>query len=245
VLGALVPSRPSPLQAALTQVFTDQANPTRAKQQQAYMKSTQPFAGLTAPELRAATKVIFLDHQPATESAWRREVLGLWRTAPVREQQHAAIELAFHKPCRSWLTSNHWDMLDELITSGAWWDFIDAMAPNHHAWLLAQEPKVVKPLLRSYATNNNLWRRRVAILCQLKAKTATDETLLFGCIKKSLDHKEFFVRKAIGWALRAHSRTNPDAVVEFIEQHATRLSPLSKREGMKLLLRSGAVSEVP
>ena len=136
-------------------------------------------------------------------------------------------------------------MLDELITSGAWWDFIDAMAPNHHAWLLAREPSVVKPLLRGYACDDNLWRRRVAILCQLKQKSATDETLLFGCIKKSLDHKEFFVRKAIGWALRAHSRTNPDAVIEFVEKYAHRLSPLSKREGLKLLLRSGAVSEIP
>jgi len=245
VLGALVPATPSALQAALNQVFVDQANPTRAKQQQAYMKSEQPFAGLTAPELRAATKLIFKEHLPVSESAWRREVLGLWRNAPVREQQHAAIELAFHKPCRSWLTSKHWDMLDELIVSGAWWDFIDAMAPNHHAWLLAQEPKTVKPMLRSYAVDANLWRRRVAILCQLKAKSATDEALLFDCIKKSLDHKEFFVRKAIGWALRAHSRINPDAVVAFVERYAHRLSPLSKREGLKLLLRSGAVSEIP
>lgn len=240
-----MPNTPSALHAALTHILTTQANPTRAAQQQAYMKSTQPFAGLTAPELRAALKVIFKEHQPATESAWRREVLTLWRSAPVREQQHAAIDLAFHKPCRAWLTSNHWDMLDELIVSGAWWDFIDALAPNHHAWLLANEPRVTKPLLRAYASDDNLWRRRVAILCQLKTKAATDEALLFGCIRESLDHKEFFVRKAIGWALRAHSRTNPDGVVDFIQQHAHRLSPLSKREGLKLLLKSGAISNVP
>ncbi len=236
---------PSPLQSALTHTLTTQANPSRAAQQRAYMKTTQPFAGLTAPELRAALKVIFKAHLPATESAWRQEVLSLWRTAPVREQQHAAIALAFHKPCRSWLTSNHWDMLDELIVSGAWWDFIDALAPNHHAWLLANEPDVIKPLLRAYALDDNMWRRRVAILCQLKTKAATDEALLVDCITPSLDHKEFFVRKAIGWALRAHSRTNPQVVIAFIEQHAERLSPLSKREGLKLLLKSGTVSAIP
>lgn len=238
-------SKPTPLQNALAEVFKRQANPERAKQQQAYMKSAQPFAGLAAPELRSALKEIFRDHQPASESAWRREVLGLWRNAPVREQQHAAIDLAFYKPCRAWLTSTHWDMLDELVTTGAWWDYIDAMAPNHHAWLLAHEPGVVKPLLRAYASDDNMWRRRVAILCQLKAKSETDEALLFGNIKKSLDHPEFFVRKAIGWALRAHSRTNPDAVIDFIDEFASRLSPLSKREGLKLLLKSGAVATVP
>jgi len=240
-----MPQQYTPLQAALTRVFTNQANPQRAAQQQAYMKTTQPFAGLTAPELRTALKKIFEDYLPDSESAWRREVLGLWRNAPVREQQHAAIALAIHKPCRAWLTTNHWDMLDEMITSGAWWDFIDALAPNHHAWLLAKEPETVKPLLRSYACDDNMWRRRVAILCQLKTKGATDEALLFGCIKKSLDHEAFFVRKAMGWALRAHSRTNPNAVVDFIERYANRLSPLTKREGLKLLLKSGGVSAVP
>lgn len=250
MLGAVVQEDgvtpgPTPIQTALGKVFAQQANPTRAKQQQAYMKTTQPFAGLTAPELRAALKIIFSDHLPTTEAAWRREVLVLWRHAPVREQRHAAIALAFHKPCRPWLTSKHWDMLDELITSGAWWDFIDALAPNHHAWLLAQEPKIVKPLLRNYAADTNLWRRRVAILCQLKAKTETDETLLFDCISESIDHEEFFVRKAIGWALRAHSRTNATAVIDFVERHAHHLSPLSKREGLKLLMKSGAVSAVP
>lgn len=213
------------------------------------MKSDEPFAGLTAPELRAALKVIFEQHPLTNESAWRREVLSLWRTAAVREQRHTAINLAFHKPYRHWLTSKNlaknWAMLDELIISGAWWDFIDSMAPNHHAWLLAHEPKLVKPLLRAYASDDNMWRRRVAILCQLKTKAATDEALLFGSIKKSLDHKEFFVRKAIGWALRAHSRINPEAVINFVEQHANRLSPLSKREGLKLLLKSGVVKGVP
>ena len=80
-------------------------------------------------------------------------------------------------------------------------------------------------------------------MCQLKAKADTDERLLFGSVKTSLDHKDFFVRKAIGWALRAHTRINPEGVLDFMEEHSSRLSPLSKREGLKLLKKNSAYKD--
>jgi len=229
MLGALVPKptkKLTGLKRDLLRELKQAGSKQRAAKQQAYMKSELPFAGVAAPELRAIQKVVFAQHPLESQTAWKNEVLSLFRNPPVRELRYVAIELAFHKPYRAWLTTDVWDMLDELVVTGAWWDAIDALAPNHYAHLLKCEPKVSRPRLRSYARDDNLWRRRVAILCQLKTKADTD---------KSLDHEDFFVRKAIGWALRAHSRTNPDAVVEYVNTHEDRLSPLSKREALKLL----------
>ena len=247
MLGALVPkqtnkllNKKGKLRSTLLRELKRAGSQQRAAKQQAYMKSELPFAGVAAPELRAIQKVVFAQHTLATQTAWQNEVLSLFREPPVRELRYVAIELAFHKPYRSWLTTDVWDMLDELVVTGAWWDVVDALAPNHFAHLLANEPKIAKPRLRSYAKDENLWRRRVAILCQLKAKANTDERLLFGNIGQSLDHKDFFVRKAIGWALRAHSRTNPEAVVNYVTTHEDRLSPLSKREALKILKKKSA-----
>ena len=230
----------SALRRALLRELKKNGSKERAAKQQAYMKSALPFAGVAAPELRAIQKVVFAKHTLESQTAWQNEVLSLFRDPPVRELRFSAIELAFYKPYRTWLTTEVWDMLDELVVTGAWWDVIDALAPNHYAHLLATEPKITKPRLRRYAKDTNLWRRRVAILCQLKAKAATDETLLFSSIGQSLDHEDFFVRKAIGWALRAHSRTNPQAVVDYVETHKERLSPLSKREALKILKKKSA-----
>ena len=238
----------SKLQRALRKALVAEANPERASQQQAYMRSNTPFYGLTAGVSRALAKQTFDRYPIESARLWQAQVLGLWRGAKAREERHAAIELAIYKPYRQWLTADAWEMLDELVITGAWWDFIDAIAPNHHAWLLANEPKVIKPKLRAYASDTStaeVWRRRVALLCQLKAKHNTDEALLYGSIRKSLGHPEFFVRKAIGWALRAHSRIDPAGVLEFVGNNKDRLSPLSKREALKLLLKSGQIKTIP
>jgi len=237
--------RATKLQRAVSKRLGEIGDPKRAEQQRAYMKSTIPFAGVAAPELKKLGRELYAAHPLESSEQWQAEVLGLFKTNKYRELRYLAIELAYYKPYRPWLTSSVWNMLDELVTTGAWWDVIDALAPNHYAHLLANEPTKVKPLLRKYARDNNIWRRRVAILCQLKAKATTDEALLFNSLDQSLDHPEFFVRKAIGWALRAHSRTNPGAVVDYVTTHANRLSPLSKREGLKLLLKAGTLTKIP
>ena len=234
MLGAVIAEQ-SKLYRALLRELKKVGTKERAQSQQRYMKSTLPFAGVAAPQLRLIQKSVFADHVLASQADWQNEVLRLFRDPPVRELRYVAIELAYYKPYRKWLTCDVWDMLDELVVTGAWWDIVDALAPNHYNHLLNTQPRLTKPLLRRYATDKNLWRRRVSILSQLKAKTKTDETLLFSNINKSLDHTDFFVRKAIGWALRAHSRTNPQAVIDYVEAHKQRLSPLSQREALKVI----------
>ena len=95
------------------------------------------------------------------------------------------------------------------------------------------------------AEDENIWKRRTAILAQLKCKDATDANLLEAVIAPSIGEKEFFLRKGIGWALRNYSYVRPTFVIDYVQQHAERLSPLTKREALKALLKAGTVARVP
>ncbi len=132
-----------------------------------------------------------------------------------------------------------------MVVTGAWWDFVDTLATNHFGLLLANHPKTLKPRLERWATDEDLWKRRTAVIAQLKFKTATDAALLFYAIDASTSSREFFLRKAIGWALREYSKTEPQVVIDYVTANADTLSGLSKREGLKVLLKQGVVSRIP
>ena len=90
-------------------------------------------------------------------------------------------------------------MVEEMIVTGAWWDYVDQLAGKHMGHLLASYPADIRPVLLSWAENDDIWRRRTAILAQLRFKAGTDTDLLFSAIEASIEEKEFFLRKAIGW----------------------------------------------
>jgi 3-methyladenine DNA glycosylase AlkD len=101
------------------------------------------------------------------------------------------------------------------------------------------------PLVRRWLDDEVMWLRRTAIISQLNHKAATDTALLFdGCAARAHE-TEFFIRKAIGWALRQYARTDPDAVRRFVRQHEKELSGLSKREALKHLEKPTADSRQP
>ena len=238
-------SQSEKLRKALVRELRKVADPNRALQQQAYMKSQMPFLGVVAPDLRKTAKRVFDDHPLASEAAWLEAMTALWRGARYREERHAAIQLAGHGKYRRWLTPNAVPVLEEMVVTGAWWDFVDTLATHHFGTLLATHPKTMKPLLKRWATDDDMWRRRTAIICQLKFKSATDEVLLFHAVEASKLSREFFLRKAIGWALREYSKTEPQVIIDYITENADTLSGLSKREGLKVLLKQGAVSGIP
>ena len=120
-----------------------------------------------------------------------------------------------------------------MITSGAWWDYVDEIASNRIGPLLEAFPKPMKKSMRAWSTSEDMWKRRVSILCQLDFGAKTDVELLYACITPSIASKEFFLRKAIGWALRQYARTDPAAVKRFVRAHDKQLSGLSKREALK------------
>ncbi len=215
-------------------------------QQQAYMKSDIPYLGLGMPELRRVSKNVFREH-PITESAvWRSTVAALWDDTEFREYRYAATELlAFSQYQKKWLNPSLLPQLKNMIVTGAWWDHVDALAINHVGKLLKDYPETIKPKLAQWAQEKNVWVRRTAILAQLKFKADTDTGFLFTAIEHSISDPDFFARKGIGWALREYSKTAPEVVIDYVTKNRDRLSPLSKREGLKVLLKKGSVDSVP
>jgi len=124
-------------------------------------------------------------------------------------------------------------VIEFMITNKAWWDTVDMIATHHVAALFRRFPEMIPVYTKKWLNSQNIWLQRTALLFQLKYKDKTDTTLLFDMIRKLAGHKDFFIRKAIGWVLREYSKTAPDAVIQFIDQN--QLSPLSKREALKVI----------
>lgn len=238
-----VPLVTAPLIAALRQGIQRLSDPTRAAQQQAYMKSAMPYAGLTAPVLRQLCRDVFKAHPIDKSAHWYGCARTLWDDARTREERYAAIELLAVKRYRKlWYTPDSLPIYRHMIETGAWWDYVDNIASNHVGALWLQFGPPIKRELTGWINDPHLWIRRTAILAQLKHKDQTDLAFLHRAIQGSITDKDFFARKAIGWALRAYSYTDPDWVSDYIDQHRTRLSPLSTREGMKAIVRKSANS---
>ena len=148
------------------------------------------------------------------------------------------MELLLSGRYSRWLEPARVPMVEEPVVTGAWWDYADPIAARGMGTMLAAHPRPVKALLRDWARDGDIWKRRTAILAQLRAGRATDTALLADAIRPSIADPEFFLRKGIGWALREYSRTDPGWVLAFTETH-TGLSPLSRREALKHLERKG------
>ncbi len=216
------------------------ADAKRAPQMQAYMKSKMPYHGVAAGPMRALVKPLVKAHPVEDFESWRADVLALWHGARFREERYAALMLLQDKRARPFVSIKLLPLYEELITSGAWWDLVDEIASHCVGELLRAEPKAMKQAMRQWSVDEDLWKRRTSIICQLKFKAETDLKLLYDCIEPSLEGpqahplaKEFFIRKAIGWALRQYAWTDPKEVKRYVEAHRERLSGLSIREALK------------
>ena len=209
-----------------------QADPARALGMQAYMKSTMPYHGVRMPQVRAAAVSTFAKAEFKTCAEWRSEVLAIWRGAKFREERYAAMVLAGerrHAGCRD---AQSLPMLEEMIVTGAWWDHVDEVA-HLIGDMLRAHPRDLRPVVRGWSTDANMWKRRVAIICQISFKDRTDLRLLYANIEPNLTDREFFIRKAIGWALRSYAWTDPAEVARYVRENESRLSGLSRREALK------------
>jgi 3-methyladenine DNA glycosylase AlkD len=209
------------------------ASARRAAGAQAYMKSAMPYHGVSAPLLRATCKRIFTDLELPTRDVWRDHVLSLWRGAKFREERYVAIELTGHKLARPFQTLWAMPLYEEIIVTGAWWDYVDTVASHRVGPILRDHPAAMKKKMLAWSKSENLWKRRTSIICQLGFKKETDLNLLYACIEPSIDSKEFFLRKAIGWALRQYAWTDPAGVRRYVRRNRARLSSLSIREALK------------
>ena len=222
----------SKLATSIRRELAGAAKPENAFGMQAYMKSTMPYYGVKMPQLRAICKRVFAEHAPASCDEWQAAVLELWRGAKFREERYAAMELVGQKRYAEYRTPSVMPMFEEMIVTGAWWDYVDEVA-HLVGQLLRANRKQMRPVMRAWSTDENLWKRRVSIICQISFKKDTDLTLLYANIKPNLIDRDFFIRKAIGWALRAYAWTDPDEVARYVRAHESQLSGLSRREALK------------
>ena len=231
----------SALVGAVRAALAGAGDPVRAGGQQAYMKSAMPYRGITSPELRALLKPLLADATlaPTSREAWESDVRVLWDDATHREERYAAIALTDHPVAGEWQDPAALGLYRHLVVSGAWWDYVDVVAADRVGPILLRHRPIVTPILRADAVDAHLWVRRTAILAQLKHREETDLDLLTDVIDANLEGStfgsEFFIRKAIGWALRQHARIDPDWVRAFVEARGDRLSGLSRREALKHL----------
>lgn len=212
----------------LTNLFEKNRHETNAGPMEIYMKGHFPFLGIKSPLRKELEKQFFKETGILKEPFNRDFVIELW-DKPEREYQYTAltyIEKSLNK-----LEKKDLSFMETLIMTKSWWDTVDAIAPKAVGKIAEKFPEVIMETLNGWVKNDNMWLRRAAILFQLKYKTKTDAELLYRYIRENADSKEFFIQKAIGWALREYSKTNPASVKEFIEGH--RLAPLSVREGSK------------
>ena len=208
-------------------------DPVRAPKMRSYMKSALPYHGVPTPLLRQICKATFKDVWFETASQWQAEVLGLWRDARFREERYAAIYLTGDKRAQSFQTPSAMKMYEELIVTGAWWDYVDEIASHRVGPILRNHPAPMRRKMLSWSKSNNLWKRRTAIICQLGFKADTDLPLLYACIEPSLGSREFFLQKAVGWALRQYAWTDAAEIKKYVQINRVRLSALSYREALK------------
>ncbi|GAB4081747.1 DNA alkylation repair protein [Modestobacter muralis] len=222
VLDGLVPT----VRAALREA----GDPDRARGMQAYLKTTEPCLGVRLPEVRRLTAAAATASPPATVDELEEASAVLWRSAVHREERYAAVALTGLPLARKQLALL--PLYEEMITTGAWWDLVDGVQPRVRDLLLTH-PATMHPVLRDWARSPDRWLRRSAVIAQLGARDRTDTALLAEVVEVNAADGEFFVRKAIGWALRDLTKTDPDWVRRFLDEQE--LSPLSRREAAKHL----------
>jgi len=207
----------------------------RAPAMQAYMKSEMPFLGVTKPARTTALRPVLRDWHPSDRAGWEATVRLLWDDAAFREERYAALALLTARRALAWHDPGLVPLVEHLVVTGAWWDLVDEVAGHTVAPLHRAFPDEMAPVIRLWSVHDDLWLRRTAVLAQLGSGTATDTDLLSDVIAANADRSEFWLRKAIGWALRDLAHRDPEWVRAYLASHGDALSGLSRREAAKHL----------
>lgn len=210
------------------QSFYDNKNEEQAVPMAKYMKNHFPFLGLKTPERRALAKEFFRERKKDKEIDW--DFIFKCYELPEREFQYLAI--GYMAKVVDLFTPEDMDKIEKLITTKSWWDSVDSI--NSIVGHIAMKyPEVKETTILKWMESDNIWLNRISIIFQLKYKEKTDTKFLEKAILTNANTDEFFINKAIGWALREYSKTNKDWVRGFIDNN--QLSKLSVREGSKYI----------
>ena len=213
-------------------LFASAQDPKRAQSMAHYMRDQFPFFGITTPVRRQLVRPLILQASRQLDEEQLNEAIRQCWQAPEREVQYFACDLLAR--CRRRWTPETLELCKELICSKSWWDTVDYLASRVVGPLVERFPEL-RDVMDSWAGDSYFWLRRVALLHQLHYRGKTDEKRLFAYCLHCSGNSEFFIRKATGWALREYAKSEPERVLDFLNQNRERFSVLTLKEAVKHL----------
>lgn len=216
----------------LKECFEINADNNRSKDMVKYMKNQMQFYGISSGKRGEILNSYLKTFGKPVRGELRTIIEDLW-TQPQREYQYFANELL--RKCIKDVETDWIEWFFFMITTRSWWDTVDFIASNLVGPYFVKFPEKKEKTCLDWVMSGNIWLQRSVLLFQLKYRKNTDVVLLTDAIEKLAGSKNFFIRKAIGWALREYSKVNIGFVETYVEQNKEKLSPLSKREALKFI----------
>lgn len=213
---------------SLVEVYERHGDAEFAAWSERYFRHHFKFLGIRTPQRRKLTNQFIKEHGLPGKDELEAVISPLWNL-PEREYQRAALDIL--QKMKRKLSAADMQWLVELVVEKSWWDTIDVLSPHIFGHLFSNDERLINQYAEEWIEDDNIWLQRTALLYQLFYKDKTDEGRLYRFILKQKDSDEFFVQKAIGWALREYSKTDPDSVEGFVDAH--QLKQLSRREALK------------
>ncbi len=214
----------------LKEAFAIKADPDKGIGMSKYMRNLFPFVGINSPDRKEISAQLRRVYKPQNASELKNWVDLLWEM-PEREYQYVGMD--YLQRDVKLLEPEDILWFEKVITRKSWWDTVDLVSGNYLGKFLKLHPQLFAETITRFSQNDNMWINRAAIICQLTYKQSTDTARLELAILPHITSKEFFLQKAIGWALRQYARSDAQWVLQFVAQHD--LKPLSRREALKHL----------
>jgi 3-methyladenine DNA glycosylase AlkD len=215
----------------LSSAYTENASPEKAGPMERYMKNLFVYHGIKTDLRRSLHKAATEKHKDEVKENPRTIALELY-TKKQREYHYSAIEILMKELKKNFIKQDI-TLIEKLLVTHSWWDSVDTISKYLLGEYLRQFPKETGKVIELFSSSDNMWLNRAAILFQLGYKKDTDAELLFRECEKHRHSKEFFIQKAIGWALREYAKTEPETVKKFVA--IANLKPLITREALKNL----------
>ena len=213
----------------LENAFKENQNTGNAVAMAKYMRNNFTFFGIDTKERRTILKSIWKENKLVVDLK-AREIAVILFAKKEREFHYCAIEIITKQLKRNYKQEDI-ILIEKLITTNSWWDSVDSIAKNILGQYLLEHPNKIIPIIERFSNSKNIWLIRSVILFQLGYKTNTNFDLLKSECEKHKTSKDFFIQKAIGWALREYSKTNPENVKNYV--NSSNLMPLSQKEALK------------
>ncbi len=214
----------------ITKGLKKYADAENAKAMEDYLLGQFAFHGVKKPERNMICKPLYIKLKTEITEKWIIETANLlWAK---REREYHCIAIDIFEKHKRLITPSSFKHLEKMITTHSWWDSVDNISSYAIAPMMLKYPEMRKEMKR-FSKDKNMWLNRVSIIYQILYKEKTDKDFLFKVCEKHMQREEFFIRKAIGWALRQYAKTNKKDVYAFVEKNKSKLSGLSYREALK------------